>query len=218
LAYFNFRFTPNLAEILYNLLLKFQGNYLKAFCSTKRRMIGALQRIKMDVSKIKAGSNPDKINAVIEIPYGSNIKYEIDKDSGAVVVDRVLYSAMFYPANYGFVPNTLAADGDPADILVLNEYPLQAGSVIPCRLIGVLVMEDEAGMDEKLLAVPVTKIDPRFDTIKSYKDLPEATLNKIKNFFETYKILEPNKWVKVKEFKDANAAKEILDAAIKNYK
>ena len=94
-------------------------------------------------SKIKAGSNPDKINAVIEIPYGSNIKYEIDKDSGAVVVDRVLYSAMFYPANYGFVPNTLAADGDPADILVLNEYPLQAGSVIPCRLIGVLVMEEK---------------------------------------------------------------------------
>ena len=172
----------------------------------------------MDVSKIKFGSNPDKINAVIEIPYGSNIKYEIDKDSGAVVVDRVLYSAMFYPANYGFVPNTLAADGDPADILVLNEYPLQAGSVIPCRLIGVLGMEDEAGMDEKLLAVPVTKIDPRYEAIKSYEDLPTATLNKIKNFFETYKILEPNKWVKVKEFKDANAAKEILDTAIKNYK
>ena len=172
----------------------------------------------MDISKIKVGSNPDKINAVIEIPYGSNIKYEIDKESGAVCVDRVLYSAMFYPANYGFVPNTLAADGDPADILVLNEYPLQAGSVIPCRLIGVLVMEDEAGMDEKLLAVPVSKIDPRYDGIKRYKDLPEATLNKIKNFFETYKILEPNKWVKVKEFKCQECAKEILDAAIKNYK
>ncbi|MGP1485101.1 MAG: inorganic diphosphatase [Campylobacter sp.] len=172
----------------------------------------------MDVSKIKAGANPDKINAVIEIPYGSNIKYEIDKDSGAVVVDRVLYSAMFYPANYGFVPNTLAADGDPADILVLNEYPLQAGSVIPCRLIGVLVMEDESGMDEKLLAVPVSKIDPRFDNIKTLADVPTAILNKIKNFFETYKMLEPNKWVKVKDFKDAKAAEEILDKAIKNYK
>ena len=136
----------------------------------------------MDISKIKAGSNPDKLNAVIEIPYGSNIKYEIDKDSGAVVVDRVLYSAMFYPANYGFIPSTLADDGDPADILVLNEYPLQAGSVIPCRLIGVLEMEDESGMDEKLLAVPVSKIDPRYDEIKSIDDLPKATLDKIKNF------------------------------------
>lgn len=172
----------------------------------------------MDISKIKIGSNPDKINAVIEIPYGSNVKYEIDKTSGAVVVDRVLYSAVFYPANYGFVPNTLADDGDPADILVINEYPLQAGSVIPCRLIGVLVMEDEAGMDEKLLAVPVSKIDPRFDNIESIDDLPKATLNRIKNFFETYKLLEPNKWVKVKGFKDLKTATEILDKAIKNYK
>lgn len=172
----------------------------------------------MDISKIKAGSNPDKLNAVIEIPYGSNIKYEIDKDSGAVVVDRVLYSAMFYPANYGFIPSTLADDGDPADVLVLNEYPLQAGSVIPCRLIGVLVMEDESGMDEKLLAVPVSKIDPRYDDIKSIDDLPKATLDKIKNFFETYKMLEPNKWVKVKGFEDAKKAQDILDKAIKAYK
>lgn len=172
----------------------------------------------MDISKIKVGSSPDKINAVIEIPYGSNIKYEIDKDSGAVVVDRVMYSAMFYPANYGFVPNTLAADGDPADVLVLNEYPLQAGSVIPCRLIGVLVMEDESGMDEKLLAVPVSKIDPRYDNIKTLDDLPKITLDRIKNFFETYKMLEPGKWVKVKDFADAKEAEKILDEAIKNYK
>ena len=172
----------------------------------------------MDVSKIKAGSNPDKINAVIEIPYGSNIKYEIDKESGAVCVDRVMYSAMFYPANYGFVPNTLADDGDPADILVLNEYPLQAGSVIPCRLIGVLIMEDESGMDEKLLAVPVTKIDPRYENIKSLSDLPKITLDRIKNFFETYKALEPGKWVKVKDFEDATKAEAILARAISNYK
>ncbi|PSM51836.1 inorganic pyrophosphatase [Campylobacter blaseri] len=172
----------------------------------------------MDISKIKVGKNPEKINAVIEIPYGSNIKYEVDKESGAVVVDRVLYSAMFYPANYGFIPNTLADDGDPADILVINEYPLQAGSVIPCRLIGVLVMEDEAGMDEKLLAVPVSKIDPRYENIKSYTDLPKITLDRIKNFFETYKLLEPNKWVKVKDFEDAKKAEEILDKAIKAYK
>ena len=172
----------------------------------------------MDISKIKAGSNPDKINAVIEIPYGSNIKYEIDKESGAVCVDRVMYSAMFYPANYGFVPNTLADDGDPADILVLNEYPLQAGSVIPCRLIGVLVMEDESGMDEKLLAVPVSKIDPRYENIKSLSELPKITLDRIKNFFETYKALEPGKWVKVKDYADAKKAEEILEKAIKNYK
>ena len=172
----------------------------------------------MDLSKIKVGSNPDKINAVIEIPYGSNIKYEIDKASGALCVDRVLYGAMFYPANYGFVPNTLADDGDPADVLVLNEYPLAAGSVIPCRLIGVLMMEDESGMDEKLLAVPVSKIDPRYERIKGVSDLPKATLDKIKNFFETYKLLEPNKWVKVKDFASAAEAEKILDKAIKAYK
>lgn len=172
----------------------------------------------MDIKKIKAGSNPDKLNALIEIPYGSNIKYELDKETGALFVDRVLFSSVFYPANYGFVPATLADDGDPIDILVLNEYAVAAGSVIPCRLIGVLVMEDESGMDEKLLAVPVSKIDPRYDNIKSLDDLPKATLDRIKNFFETYKLLEPGKWVKVSDFKDAKAAEEILDKAIKNYK
>ncbi len=169
----------------------------------------------MNIEKIGYGENPNKVKAVIEIPYGSNIKYEIDKESGAVVVDRVMYSAMFYPANYGFVPNTLANDGDPADVLVLNEYPLAPGSVINCRLIGVLIMEDEAGMDEKLLAVPVSKIDPTFDEIQTIADLPKATLDKIKNFFETYKILEPNKWVKVKEFAGKDEAEKILEEAIK---
>jgi len=172
----------------------------------------------MDISKIKPGSNPDKINALIEIPNGSNIKYEIDKESGAVVVDRILYSAMYYPANYGFVPNTLADDGDPADILVINENSFQAGSVIACRLIGVLVMEDEAGMDEKLVAVPVSKIDPTYDDVNSLEDLPASTLAKIKNFFETYKMLEPNKWVKVKDFQDKAAAQKMLQKAIDAYK
>ncbi|MDD6056099.1 MAG: inorganic diphosphatase [Helicobacter sp.] len=172
----------------------------------------------MNLSKIEVGSNPDKLNVVIEIPYGSNIKYELDKESGAVVVDRVMYSAMFYPANYGFIPNTLSDDGDPADVLVLNEYPLQAGSVIKARLIGVLIMEDESGMDEKLLAVPISKIDPRYDNIKSLDDLPKITLDRIKNFFETYKMLEPNKWVKVKEYKNLEEATKILDKAIKSYK
>ncbi|EAI7262753.1 inorganic diphosphatase [Campylobacter lari] len=172
----------------------------------------------MDISKIKVGEVPNKLNAVIEIPYGSNIKYELDKESGAIMVDRVMYSAMFYPANYGFIPNTLADDGDPIDVLVLNEYPIQVGAVIPCRLIGVLLMEDESGMDEKLLAVPVSKIDPRYDNIKSLDDLPKASLDKIKNFFETYKMLEPNKWVKVKEFAGIEKASEILENSIKNYK
>ena len=172
----------------------------------------------MNLSKIKIGDIPNKINAIIEIPYGSSIKYEFDKESEAVVVDRVMASAMFYPANYGFIANTLADDGDPVDILVLNEYAIQAGAVLPCRLIGVLIMEDESGMDEKLLAVPTSKVDPRYDNIKSYTDLPQATLNKIKNFFETYKILEPNKWVKVQDFKGIKEAEEILQKAIKNYK
>ncbi len=172
----------------------------------------------MDITKITPGENPDKVNALIEIPYGSNVKYELDKESGAIVVDRVLYSAMFYPANYGFVPNTLAKDGDPVDILVIGDYPLQAGSVIKCRLIGILIMEDEAGMDEKLLAVPTTKIDPAYEDIKSVNDLPKAILNKIKNFFETYKTLEPGKWVKVKDFADKETAAKMLEEAIANYK
>ena len=172
----------------------------------------------MDISKIGYGENPDAVKAIIEVPLNSAIKYEIDKDSGAVEVDRVLYSAMHYPANYGFVANTLSDDGDPADILVLCDYPLQAGSYIKCRLVGVLMTEDESGGDEKLIAVPTVKIDPTYANINDLGDVPEHTLNRIKNFFETYKMLEPNKWVKVSGFKDKAAAKAILDKAIKNYK
>ncbi|WP_104637342.1 inorganic diphosphatase [Helicobacter felis] len=170
----------------------------------------------MQIQHIKTGKNPDAINAVIEIPYGSKVKYEVDKDSGAVVVDRVLYPSMVYPANYGFVPHTLGGDGDPADILVLNDDPLQAGSVIKCRLIGVLFMEDEGGVDEKLLAVPVEKIDPRYAKIQSLEDLPPITLEKIKHFFETYKDLEKDKWVKVKGFGNKAQAQEVLEKAILN--
>ena len=172
----------------------------------------------MDISKITHGDNPDKLNAIIEVPLNSNIKYELDKDSGAIFVDRVLYSAVHYPANYGFVPHTLSDDGDPADILVLGQSPLQAGSVIPCRLVGVLMTEDESGGDEKLLAVPTVKIDPTYADINDLADVPEATLNRIKNFFETYKMLEPNKWVKVTGFQDKKAATAILEKAIANYK
>ncbi len=168
----------------------------------------------MNVDKIGYGENPDKVNALIEIPYGSNMKYEIDKDSGAIIADRIMHSAMFYPANYGFIPNTLADDGDPADVLILTEYPLAIGCVIKCRLIGVLIMEDESGMDEKLLAVPVSKVDPAYEDIQNIEDLPKHTLARIKNFFETYKILEPNKWVKVKDFQGKDVATELLSKAI----
>jgi len=172
----------------------------------------------MDISKIGPGEVPDAVKAIIEVPYGSNVKYELDKESGAIEVDRVMYSAMFYPANYGFVANTLSDDGDPADILVISEYPLYPGSYIKSRLIGVLMMEDESGIDEKLIAVPADKIDPSYTNIRDINDLPEHTLNKIKNFFETYKMLEPNKWVKVTGFEGKEKATEILEAAIANYK
>ena len=172
----------------------------------------------MDISKIGHGDNPDAVKAIIEVPLNSNVKFEIDKDSGAVEVDRVLYSAVHYPANYGFVADTLSDDGDPADILVLCDYVLPPASVIKCRLIGVLMTEDESGGDEKLLAVPTEKIDPTYKEVKDLGDVPEHTLNRIKNFFETYKMLEPNKWVKVSGFKDKAAATTILDKAIKNYK
>jgi inorganic pyrophosphatase len=172
----------------------------------------------MNLDKISYGENPDKVRAIIEIPYGSNIKYEIEKESGAVVLDRVMHSAMYYPANYGFVNNTLSQDGDPADIMILTEYPMQAGVVLNCRLVGVLIMEDESGIDEKLLAVPTSKIDPTFNEIKDLEDIPAHTLAKIKNFFETYKMLEPNKWVKVKEFQNKAAATKILQDAIENVK
>ncbi len=172
----------------------------------------------MNLDKITYGENPDNVRAIIEIPYGSNIKYEIEKESGAVVLDRVMHSAMFYPANYGFVNNTLSQDGDPADIMILTEYPIQAGAVLDCRLIGVLLMEDESGVDEKLLAVPTSKIDPTYDEIKDLEDVSAHTLAKIKNFFETYKMLEPNKWVKVKEFQNRAVATQILQDAIDNAK
>jgi len=172
----------------------------------------------MNLEKISTGDIPDKIKAIIEIPCGSNIKYEIEKESGAVVLDRVMHSAMYYPANYGFINQTLSQDGDPADIMILTEYAMHPGSVTNCRLVGVLIMEDESGIDEKLLAVPTSKIDPTFDEIQDLEDIPKHTLAKIKNFFETYKMLEPNKWVKVKEFQNKAAATKILEDAIANYK
>ena len=168
----------------------------------------------MNINNIKVGDNPNKINAVIEIPYKSNIKYEIDKDSECILVDRVLHASMFYPANYGFIPSTLSLDGDPADILVINDNCFQAGSVIKCRLVGVLYTEDESGVDEKLLSVAISKIDPTYDDILDIDDISNIVKEKIKHFFERYKDLEPNKWVKVSGFGNKEEASKIVENAI----
>ncbi len=173
----------------------------------------------MDIKKISAGKNvPEDVYAVIEIPQGSNIKYEVDKESGAVFVDRFLFTPMFYPANYGFIPNTLADDGDPIDILVVSRTSVAPGSVIRCRPIGVLIMEDESGQDEKILAVPVDKLDLKYKNVKEITDIPEAFLNEIKHFFEHYKDLEPGKWVKLKEYKGSEEAKSLIIKAVENCK
>jgi inorganic pyrophosphatase len=173
----------------------------------------------MDIQKIPAGKNPpEDVYVLIEIPKDSSIKYELDKESGAVFVDRVLYTAMYYPFNYGFIPNTLADDGDPVDVLVISEWAAVPGSVIRARVIGMLEMEDESGVDTKVIAVPHSKIDPTYDGIKSIEDLPEAVLNKIKHFFEHYKELEPGKWVKVKNFKGKEEALKEVQKGMENYK
>jgi len=170
----------------------------------------------MNIKKIGAGKNaPKEINVIIEVPMGSDpVKYEFDKDSGAIIVDRFVQTAMFYPCNYGFVPSTLSKDGDPVDVLVLANHPIIPGAVIKARPIGVLMMEDESGLDEKVLAVPTTKLDPYFADIKSYKDLPEVLINRIKHFFENYKALEKGKWVKVGGWEDEAAAEKIIQEGL----
>jgi inorganic pyrophosphatase len=169
----------------------------------------------MDLGKISAGRNvPDEINVVIEIPSGSAIKYEVDKDSGALMVDRFLSTAMFYPSNYGFVPQSLSDDGDPCDVLVLSQLPVAPGSVIRARPIGALLMEDESGQDEKILAVPVDKLDAFYSAIQSYTDIPQIFLDQVVHFFQHYKDLEKNKWVKVLNWVDADEAKKLITTAI----
>jgi inorganic pyrophosphatase len=141
-----------------------------------------------------------EINVLIEIPKSSLVKYEIDKDTGLLVVDRFIYTAMGYPFNYGYLPNTKSKDGDAVDVMVVSTYPVQAGSILPSRVIGMLEMEDEAGIDNKIIAVPTKKVDPFYASIQDLSDLNEATKNLIKHFFENYKDIEPGKWTKVKNF------------------
>ena len=161
---------------------------------------------------------PQEFNVIIEIPMNADpIKYEVDKESGALFVDRFMTTAMHYPCNYGYVPRTLADDGDPVDVLVITPFPLTPGVVVTCRAIGVLKMEDEAGGDAKLLAVPTTKILPIYDHWHKPEDINQMRLKAIQHFFEHYKDLEPNKWVKVKGWEGPEAAKAEITSGMKAY-
>lgn len=170
----------------------------------------------MNLEKISVGQNPPlDINVIIEIPLGGvPVKYEVDKTSGAMFVDRFLHTAMFYPCNYGFVPHTLSDDGDPIDVLVVGRHPVVPGSVLRSRPIGVLKMEDEAGQDEKILAVPHPKLHPFYDEVQSYKDLPTVLISQIEHFFAHYKDLENGKWVKVLGWGDKDIACKLIEEAI----
>ena len=174
----------------------------------------------MNIEAIAIGKNPPHdVNVVIEVPIGGEpIKYEMDKDSGALVVDRFLYTAMRYPGNYGFIPHTLSEDGDPCDVIVANTRAIVPGAVMSCRVVGVLLMEDEAGGDEKIIAVPSDKLTQRYKGVKNYTDLPEITLQQIEHFFLHYKDLEPGKWVKTKGWGDAEAARKLIVEAIERAK
>ena len=166
----------------------------------------------MDINLIPAGRNPPKdVNAVIEIPLGGvPVKYEFDKASGAIFVDRFLHTAMFYPGNYGFIPHTLSGDGDPCDVLVISQVPVVPGAVIRCRPVGALLMEDEAGQDEKILAVPVDDLHPFYKGIASFRDLPKVMCDQIAHFFQHYKDLEKGKWVTIVRWLDTEEAEQLV--------
>lgn len=174
----------------------------------------------MDISKIPAGKNvPYDLNVIIEIPLRSDpVKYEVDKDSGAMFVDRFLHTAMFYPANYGFVPHTISDDGDPVDVVVIGRVPVVPGAVMRSRPIGALVMEDEAGMDEKIIAVPVDDLHPFYSDVHSYRQLPQVLLDQIAHFFTHYKDLEEGKWARIVRWADAREAEELIIEGYNNAK
>ena len=173
----------------------------------------------MDFAKVPAGKEiPEDIYVVIEIPANADpIKYEIDKDSSALFVDRFMATCMHYPVNYGYVNNTLSLDGDPVDVLVMTPFPIISGSVIKCRPVGVLNMTDESGTDAKVLAVPVDKLSTIYRDVKDINDVPELTKQQIEHFFSHYKDLEPGKWVKIDGWADAEAAKAEIVSSAKRY-
>ena len=170
----------------------------------------------MRLDAIAIGNDPPRdINVIVEVPVGGEpIKYEMDKASGTLVVDRFLYTPMRYPGNYGFVPHTLSLDGDPIDVLICNTRTIVPGAVINCRPIGVLVMEDEGGGDEKIVAVPSSKVTMRYDNVVNYSDLPPITVNQIEHFFSHYKDLEPGKWAKIHHWGDVTEAHRMITQAI----
>lgn len=170
----------------------------------------------MDITKIPVGENaPWDVNVIIEVPAGTEpVKYELDKDSGALFVDRIMHTSMRYPCNYGFIPHTLADDGDPVDVILANHTPIMPGAVVRCRPIGVLIMEDEAGMDEKLLMVPADKLHPFYKGVESYTELPKIFLDQIAHFFEHYKDLEEGKWVKIKGWDGPKKAAALVEEAM----
>lgn len=173
---------------------------------------------KMQVKNIPArAKGAEQFNVIIEIPaHSPGVKYEVDKDSGALLVDRFMSTTLSYPCHYGFIPNTLAQDGDPFDVLVCTSYPLMPGSVIACRVIGMLEMTDEAGVDHKALAVPASSVSKEYDDIHNYDDLPPLMLKQIKHFFEHYKDLEEGKWVKLEKFVGKEQALESIQSSVLN--
>ena len=166
----------------------------------------------MDISKISIGEDaPNVVNAIIENPLGGvPVKYELDKDSGAMVVDRFLHTSMFYPGNHGFIPHTLSGDGDPVDIIAVGRTAVMPGAVIPLRPVGVLLMEDDGGVDEKIIAVPAPTIHPYHDDVKNFTDLPQVNRDQIEHFFTHYKDLEKGKWSKTLGWGDANKARALI--------
>ncbi|KTD18149.1 inorganic diphosphatase [Legionella jordanis] len=174
----------------------------------------------MSLKDIKSGRDiPNEINVIIEIPmHGEPVKYEVNKDSGALFVDRFMTTAMFYPANYGYIPNTLSEDGDPVDVLVITPVPLISGAVIPCRPVGMLKMTDEAGVDAKLLAVPTSKLTKMYETVSTYSDLPRHLLLSLEHFFQHYKDLEEGKWVKLDGWEGPEAARQEIMASVDRFK
>lgn len=171
----------------------------------------------MIVDKVARGNNPPKdVNVIIEIPMNSDpIKYEFDKAAGAIIVDRFMQVSMSYPCNYGFVPHTLSDDGDPIDVLVIARYPIISGAIINCKPVGVLLMEDESGVDEKIIAVPSSKLDASLSHIEDIDDVPEILKARIKHFFESYKALDEGKWVKISGWADRAKAEEFIEDAVR---
>jgi len=174
----------------------------------------------MRLEAVPVGANaPHEVNVVIEVPIGGEpIKYEMHKESGALMVDRFLYTAMRYPGNYGFIPHTLSDDGDPCDVIVANTRAIVPGAIMSCRIVGVMIMEDEAGGDEKLIAVPSSKLTQRYDSVQNYTDLPPITISQIEHFFTHYKDLEPGKWVKIVRWGDAAEARQMVMDGIERAK